>query len=257
MGAETAHMEAAAVQVFWRPGCSSCARVKEFLASRGVPFESVDVAADPAALQRLAELGIRSVPVVMRGDDFTFAQSLDDVSKFLRLSAGQADRLPPEALVMRWREVLDAARILIRRVPADRWLWEPVPEQSLVHMAHHIFRIPISFLACVEDGVEDWVPVAMAPPPPDAGAAELEAVAADADAAIVRWWGAVHDPSCAWEVRKYDGVHTAHVFLERQVWHSAHHTRQLAAALTQIGVDVAGVIRPGLYDDLPMPAKVW
>jgi glutaredoxin len=36
------------LKVYWRPGCSSCVKVKEYLAREGVAFESIDVSARPA-----------------------------------------------------------------------------------------------------------------------------------------------------------------------------------------------------------------
>jgi glutaredoxin len=71
------------LKVYWRPGCSSCVRVKEFLAQLGVPYESIDVAARPEAMEELLALGVKTVPVVARGRDYVFAQALEDVSRFI------------------------------------------------------------------------------------------------------------------------------------------------------------------------------
>ena len=43
-------------RVFYRPGCSSCAKTKELLSSWGVTFEAVNVAGNPAALEELKRL---------------------------------------------------------------------------------------------------------------------------------------------------------------------------------------------------------
>lgn len=259
MGTEASHMagDGEVVRVYWRPGCSSCARVKDYLTSRGVDFVSVDVVADPSGMETLARLGVRSVPVVMRGEVYSFAQSLDDVSQFLNLSTQVAERLSPGELIARWIYFLDAAKTLAWRVPPALWTHAPAPEVTLVGLNYHVFRIPMSFLACVEQGVLDWVSVAMEPPPAGTQAEALAAFADEITAKIEAWWAGLEDKSCAWPVTKYDGVHSAHVFLERQVWHSAHHTRQIADALNTLGVDVAGVIDPAKYVGLPMPARIW
>ena len=76
-------MAAAALKVYWRPGCSSCVRVKEFLSGLGVDYESVNVSAQPEAMDELRALGVRTVPVVARGGEYVFAQELADVSRFL------------------------------------------------------------------------------------------------------------------------------------------------------------------------------
>ena len=55
-------MSAEPLKVYWRPGCSSCVRVKEFLSGLGVDYESINVSAQPEAMDELRALGVRSVP---------------------------------------------------------------------------------------------------------------------------------------------------------------------------------------------------
>ena len=85
------------LKVYWRPGCSSCVKVKEFLSGLGVAYESINVSAEPQAMDELRALGVRTVPVVARGKDYVFAQELADVSRFVgrevtfrRLAAAEA-----------------------------------------------------------------------------------------------------------------------------------------------------------------------
>jgi glutaredoxin len=58
------------VKAYWQPGCTSCLRMKEFLTKHGVPFVSVNVLEDKNAFAELATLGVRSVPIIRRGDDW-------------------------------------------------------------------------------------------------------------------------------------------------------------------------------------------
>src|SRR4030095_14596443 len=99
------------ITVYWTTGCSSCVRVKEFLTGKGVAYTSVNVATDPAAMKFLASLGIRSIPVVVRDRDeeYTCAQSLDDVARFVGIDYA-ADYLPPEVLMERWKEIMEIAQ---------------------------------------------------------------------------------------------------------------------------------------------------
>src|SRR5687768_17407997 len=94
-----------ALKVYWRPGCSSCVRVKEFLSGLGVDYESVNVSARPEAMQELAALGVRTVPVVSRGSEFVFAQELADVSVFIGRKV-DFQRLPAPVLMDKWLKVL-------------------------------------------------------------------------------------------------------------------------------------------------------
>ncbi len=66
----------APIKAYWQPGCTSCLRMKEFLTRHGVPFVSVNVLEDRAAMAELAELGVRSVPIIRRGTDWANGQVL-------------------------------------------------------------------------------------------------------------------------------------------------------------------------------------
>jgi len=50
--------------------------MKEFLTKHGVTFVSVNVLEDKDAFAELAALGIRSVPIVRRGEDWANGQVL-------------------------------------------------------------------------------------------------------------------------------------------------------------------------------------
>jgi glutaredoxin len=65
-----ASSDASVIKAYWQPGCTSCLRMKEFLIRHGVAFVSVNVLEDKDAFAELAALGIRSVPIVRRGQDW-------------------------------------------------------------------------------------------------------------------------------------------------------------------------------------------
>ncbi|MCB1625044.1 MAG: glutaredoxin family protein, partial [Pseudomonadales bacterium] len=71
------------LQLYWQPGCTSCLRTREFLMENGVDFESINVRSDGAALRSLAARGLRSVPVLLRGEHYVLAQDLDEVARFV------------------------------------------------------------------------------------------------------------------------------------------------------------------------------
>src|SRR5437016_5385124 len=125
------------LRVYWRPGCSSCVKVKEFLTNLGVEFESVNVSARPEAMDELRSLGVRTVPVVARGKDYVFAQ------------------------------VLAAAQRHILQMPADKLKERATPgrDRSIRDLAYHVYQVPDSFLQAIEDGVQDLTSVYNAPPP--------------------------------------------------------------------------------------------
>ena len=78
------------IKAYWQPGCTSCLRMKEFLTKHGVAFVSVNVLEDQDALAELAALGIRSVPIVRRGDDWANGQVLREVARVAGVAWGGA-----------------------------------------------------------------------------------------------------------------------------------------------------------------------
>ena len=68
-------MPSAKVTVYSTPLCAPCERLKKYLTSHGVPFESKDLMMDEEAAEMIEDLGIRSSPVLeFEGKFYTGAQ---------------------------------------------------------------------------------------------------------------------------------------------------------------------------------------
>ena len=254
-------MYADPIRVFWVPGCSACVKTKEFLTGLGVPFESVNLLENKQGAADLAKLGAKSLPVVSRGDKFTFAQSLDQVAEFVGRKRTGVERLPPEELYRRWREFLAVARSLILEIPADKLLHTPIPnrlERTVLALSYHIFQIPDVFVRNAEGEFEDWAHYVNLPVPDDMKTnADVVAFADESTATLTGWWDKLQDRACLWTVKTYYGERPAWELLERQTWHSAQHTRQLQAVLEGFGTPLSKTVDPKLYDGLPMPEALW
>ena len=252
-------MDATSLRVYWRPGCSSCVKVKEFLGKLEVPYESINVSARPEAMEELRRMGVRTVPVVARGEQYVFAQALEDVSRFIGKDV-RIERLPPAVLIGKWLTVLAAAQRHVVQLPAAR-LGERAIEgrdRSIRDLATHIFQIGDAFLQVVQNGLEDWTGVANAPTPAHmTTTAHIRAYGVDVAARIETWWAQLEDKSCRWPVKMYYGTHPAHQILERSTWHSAQHARQIIVVLERLGIEPDGRLTAEDYAGLPMPEGLW
>jgi glutaredoxin/uncharacterized damage-inducible protein DinB len=252
-------MATESLKVYWRPGCSSCVRIKEFLTGLGIEYESVNVSATPEAMEDLRELGVRTVPVVRLGDRYVFAQELADVSRFLGRNV-QFRRLAPSELIEKWLNVLEAAQRHVAQMPPGRLAERATPgrDRSIRDLAYHIYQVPDAFLQALEDGVEDLTSVYNAPPPPGVKASEdIRAYGASVTARVRRWWAAVPDKSCRNDIKTYYGPQPLHHLLERCTWHSAQHARQIIAVLERFGIEANGPLTARDYAGLPMPEGLW
>src|SRR5919204_1810857 len=144
------------LRVYWRPGCSSCVKVKEFLANLGVDYQSINVSAQPEAMEELRALGVRTVPVVARGAEYVFAQELADVSAFIGRKV-DFERLPPAALYDKWQKVLAAAQRHVMQLPAERLAERATPgrDRSIRDLAYHVYQVPDAFLQAGGGGGQD------------------------------------------------------------------------------------------------------
>lgn len=246
----------AGVSVYWKPGCTSCLRVRQFLADHGVAFASYNVLADQEAWARLNAQGIRSVPVVTRGGDFVFAQELDDVARFLGLPMRGA-RLGPAVLAERIKGLLLRAIEMARLIPPAALATKiKGRDRSYADIAYHIGQIVVGCLDAVRGGeltaehFERKAPAPIATPQPIVDS--LTFIARDFDG----YWAASGNqlPST---VATYYGRQPLHQVLERTAWHMAQHCRQLQHILGELGVTGGPFLTPALLAGLPLPRDVW
>ena len=247
------------LKVYWRPGCSSCVKVKEYLTQQGVAFESIDVAARPEAMKDLLAFGVKTVPVVARGGEFVFAQALEDVSRFIGRKFA-SKRLPPQQLIDKWLTVLRAAQRHVQQLPATRLAERAVHsrDRSIRDLAYHVYQVPDAFLQAVENGLEDLTTTYNAPPPASVvSTRDIQKYGESVTARIERWWSQLPDKSCRQKVKTYYGERSLHELLERCTWHSAQHARQIASVLERLQLKPDGPLSAKDYAGLPMPQGLW
>jgi uncharacterized damage-inducible protein DinB len=217
------------------------------------------VLADPAGMEELQRLGARTIPVVSQGDKFVFAQVIKDVVDFLGLKDDTAPTLSPDQLKKRYDHVLETAIRLVKSMP-DEHLEKELPDRprSCRVLLHHVFQIPTAFLDMEETGVELSYENMVGPPPEDmttsAAIAEFgEAVRTRFD----KWATSSNGEDFTGQVPTYFGGTTRHEMLERTVWHSTQHVRQVAALLEQVGIKPDRPLTAADIEGLPLTEKVW
>ena len=205
---------------------------------------------------------MRNVPVVARGDQFVFGQNLEDVAEFVGLQGGTGHTpLPPDQLIVKWLNVLRAAQRFMRQMP-DARINELVIDnrpRSIRLMGHHVFRIGEAYLETALDGVEYATQLANIPPK-DGTFTTGEEIARYGDTVIARlekWWTELADKSCGQQVKTFFGMQALHLLYERSTWHSAQHTRQLAAVLERFEIKPDRPLTKEDLAGLPLPERLW
>ncbi len=248
----------APVRVFWAPGCTSCLRTKEFLTRRGVAFESVNVKAQAGAMDELAALGARSIPVVSRGTGWVYAQSLADVTGFLGIDEEKDTRLSPQVLAARVNVILTKAMGFVGQM-SDEVLDGPfrdswAPPRGL---AHHVFRVTDAFLDAVEQPCELGYDLIMEGTHDVTPGQDVAGYGARVLDRFNAWWSRAQASDFNAAMSTYYGPQTLHEVLERTTWHSAQHARQLMVVIESTGASVRNPLTAADLSQLPLPEKAW
>jgi len=234
--------------------------MKEFLTKHGVPFISVNVLADKGAFEELAELGLRTVPIVRRGKDWANGQVLKDVARVAGIKWGGAKALPAPELVARLITIQRAAQRFFAQIPEDK-LGQQLPNRprSYADLAYHIFNIADAWLEHEVQGLplKEGAYNRVAAPGRD-GKQQILAYGRDVLTGIERWWqGPGQKTDFSAKANVYYGDVDLHHFLERTTWHCGQHVRQMIMVLGMLGIAPDRPVGKEVFDGLPMPDKVW
>jgi glutaredoxin/uncharacterized damage-inducible protein DinB len=243
------------LRVYWQPGCTSCLRTKEFLTSRGVVFESINVLEAPLAMAELQRLGARSVPVVARGDAFILAQDLAEVAAFVGVSLDHR-RLPADELLARLDDLLTFAARCAASLPREH-LGDEIPgrARSYADIAYHVAMIARGFIDAVAGAELSYAHFERRP---DAALMDPLRLAQAIDGerlALAACAASTADPDRP--LRTYYGLRPLHEVLERTAWHVAQHCRQLEFIARHLGVRPEAQLTAELLAGLPLPRDVW
>jgi hypothetical protein len=216
----------------------------------------VNVLEDPNGLAELQRLGARSVPVLSRGDRFTFGQSTKQIVDFLGLHEKSGPELSTDELAQRIDKYMGAALELIPLMPNDRLgIHVPGRPRSYRALAFHLFRVVAAFL----DANEGTTLVQAAfreEPSPGADTAELVAYGESVRKRFNDWWTA-GDTAPTKELPTYYGAQSLHELMERTTWHCGQHVRQYMMLLEKEGVGHHTPLKAPDFTRLPFPQNVW
>ena len=207
-------------------------------------------------MAELERLGVRSVPVLSRGDKYTFGQSTKQIVEFLGLGEKSGPELSTDELAARVTKFMDAALELIPLMPADRLdIHVPGRPRSYRTLAFHLFRVVDAFLDANEN-VTLVQAMFREEPAADAGTASLVAYGTKVRDRFRAWWQA-GDTAPSKTLQTYYGPQSLHELMERTTWHSGQHVRQYMMLLEKEGVTHHRPLVASDFAKLPMPQNVW
>jgi uncharacterized damage-inducible protein DinB len=233
--------------------------MKEFLEKSGIPFEEINMSVNPERGAKLKRHGL-SVPSVMVGDQGVAGLDLAGIAQLIGYDSYQAPQmLSPSELKGRYDVIGAAMCRLIAQIPTEGLDYRsPDRDRSFRVLATHVGTIMRKFLEAYDSETFDNSA---------RGPEELRASATTAD--LFAWaTGTVEMFQAWWELRGFDdpldrvvatqwGYRTLHEVLERAVWHTGQHTRQVALFLERLGIEPNGKLTMEDLAGLPVPDGIF
>ncbi|MGE0118105.1 MAG: glutaredoxin family protein [Dongiaceae bacterium] len=274
------------VRVFRAPTCSNCMRVVGHLRARGVEFEDINLMTNPSALKELEEIGVKCIPVVVKGKRYAAGQDLDKIDELLGIKKTNTV-LPIEEVVERIIALIKAWARFARQLPPSTYrnvtpgmegidaFYMPngdkftlsdgrvyVPHGTYYGLVGHVLRHARRVRALITDPAS---PVFTTPrvfadfgePLPEV---ELHELLADGEAiiqCIERWWSNASRKDVEVIVNTFHGPRTVHQLLLGETYCLAQHTRQLMTLLRQLDIEPDVPIGESEYSGLQLPDNVW
>jgi hypothetical protein len=179
---------------------------------------------------------------------------LDAVADLIGVRYERAPLLEPRSLKARYDTMLAAAsRYIGQMTPEDLDRAQPGRDRPMLVVANQTVSVIRGFLAASHEGTHDRQFTKL--PPDVRSAADLLRRADETRELVREWWErqGSHDPLDRVINTPWWGHRTLHEVFDREVWHTAQHTRQLMEALESSGtrpdralteIDFAGLHLP-------------
>ncbi len=245
------------IRVYYRPGCSSCAKTKELLSRWGIPFEAINVEGDENALAELVRRGLRMVPVVTDGERQFHGWNPEELARFFGINLDPRDsRLPRNELIRRLDRILQAAQRAILDTPSAVLDYKvPNRDRSVRDLTYHLFRLCLAYRNAFETGFypAEWLLETAPPQAQDAPA--LARYGESVRQSLAAWFASEDVPTKI--IETYYGPQSAEALLERTVWHAAQHLRQLYALMEAAQIRVIDPLAQDDFAGLPLPKSLW
>ncbi len=224
---------------------------------KGIEFESINIVEE--GIETLQRLGAKSVPVVSKGDKYVFAQVIRDVIEFLELQDDPTPELTPEVLAERFTEILKIAISLVQQfsdVSLDNELLNR--PRSWKVLLHHIFQIPKAFMDRQEMNQKyTYEMMTESPPEKLKNSSNIANFGEEIRNRFILWWKKSSYSDFSEQVPTYFGMTSRHELLERTVWHSTQHVRQIQSLLENLNIKPRVTISKEQLEGLTLTYEIW
>jgi hypothetical protein len=243
------------IEAYWMPGCSSCLRMKEFIQKSGRDWVAINV--DERTDVR-AELEARGMipPVARLGDRWVNGVDLAAVAELIDVPYEPPVIMPAQDLVDRYNLNLDVARGIISVMTDEMFVFSlPNRERQMFDLANQVASVMRAFLQAYYD--DHHTTQSYGKPPEVQTKQDLLDRLDETRRLFNAWWeeDGFDDPLDR-VTQTYWGYPTLLEVLEREVWHTTQHIRQLDYVLKEFDVVPPIPLTEANLAGLPLPVGI-
>ena len=247
------------VKVYTRHGWFSCARMKEFLSDNGIPIENRDCTNDPEAQNELRALGIKALPVAVRGSKIVVGFDEKKLIETFEIKKELRKPLNANAILNLTSKIFVATKRAINQIPLEKLDWiSPDRPRTLRQLTWHIFE---RFDLCIEaydseNYTEDMV-----------RRYEKEANNYKTNEEICLYGDKIEKKLQEFleekkqkiikEINSYMGMITIEKLFEMALGHGVQHLRHTYHYFEMLEIKPKSPLMPKDYKDIPVPKELF
>ena len=209
-------------------------------------------------MAELKALGIKSLPVSVRGDDVVVGYNVEDLCKTFDIDAKIGGPMHPENMMEMYRLVFAAIKRAVNQLSLDQLDWiTPGRPRSLRQLLWHSFERPILGIEAHESGeysrdmVRRYEELAQNYHTHE----EICAFGDRIESELAEFL--THGEKLAKKVKSYMGPITVHELIELALGHAFQHLRQTYHYMPTIGIEPDRPLAREDYKEVPVPKDLF
>ncbi len=209
-------------------------------------------------MAELKALGVKSLPVSVRGEDVVVGYNVSDLCKTFGIDAGSSGPMRPEKMMEMYRLVFGGLRRAVNQLSPGQldWISSGRP-RSMRQLLWHSFERPVLGIEAHDGGEysRDMVRRYEELAQNYRTGEEICAYGARIEAELAEFLA--EGDKLAKKVKSYMGPITVHELLELALGHAFQHLRQAYHYMPMMGVEPDRPLDPKSYEEVPVPEELF
>jgi hypothetical protein len=209
-------------------------------------------------MDELAALGVKSLPVSVRGEDMVIGYNVPELCETFGLDVAGTGAMHPERMREMYRIAFVALKRAVNQLSPEQLDWiSPDRPRSMRQLLWHSFERPLLGIEAHEGGeyneqmVRRYEELAQNYPTHE----DICAFADRTEAELAEFLE--HGDRLAKKVKSYMGPITVHELIELALGHAIQHLRQAYHYMPMMGIKPDRPLDPKEYEEIPVPKDLF